>query len=129
MNEIYSAIFTRLDTSLTYNVLGHVPENYSTFPYIKVNPLELSDNDTDTETGFSAVIQIESYSRYPGVKEVGEVQQAVYDLLHRATIADTASYGISTIHQEFSNILTESDGLTRVSVQRFIVIFEPLPQV
>ena len=127
MNEIYTAIFNKLNTDLTQPVLGHVPENYDTFPYVKLHPLELNENDTDTETGFVATVQVSTYSRYRGSKEAGEIQQAIYNLLHRVTMADTASYGFSTIQQSYSNILLDSDGLTRIGVQRFTVIFEPLP--
>jgi hypothetical protein len=127
MNEIYSAIYNKLDTDLTTPVFGHVPENEDGFPFVVVKPLESNNNDTDLETGFSSVVQIESYSRYRGSKEVSDLATSVYNSLHRVALPDTISYGISTIQQEFSNILTESDGLTRVSVQRFRVIFEPLP--
>jgi hypothetical protein len=127
MIEIYSAILNKLDADLVPPVLGHVPENYNTFPYVKVNPLENNNNDTDLETGFSSTIQIETYSQYRGVTEVCGIADDIYNSLHRVTLPDTTSYAFSTIHQEFSNILTESDGLTRVSVQRFTVIFEPIP--
>ena len=127
MIEIYSAIFNKLDTDITTPVYGHVPENESAFPYIKVNPLANDNNDTDLETGFSSIIQIETYSRYRGITEVSGIADEIYNSLHRVSLPDTASYAFSTIHQEFSNILTESDGLTRVSVQRFKVIFEPIP--
>ena len=127
MNEIYSAIYNKLDTDLTTPVFGHVPENEDGFPFVVVKPLESSNNDTDTETGFDAIIQIEAYSRYRGSKEAADLQKQVYDALHRVTLGDTDSYGVSTMQQEFSNIVTDSDGLTRVGVQRFTVIFEPLP--
>lgn len=129
MNEIYTAIYNAIDAAVNTPVLDHVPANYSRFPYVKVNSLKLNNNDTDTENGFRATIQIEAYSRYRGQKEAADINKLIYDALHRATLPDTASFGFSTIHQDFSNILTESDGLTRVSVQRFTVIFEPLPQV
>jgi len=127
MNEIYTAIFNAIDTSTATPVLGHVPENYDTFPYIKVNSLENQENDTDLETGFVSTIQIEVFSRYRGQKECADLQGVIYGALHRVTLPDTVSYGLSTVQQEFSTILTESDGLTRTGVQRFTVIFEPLP--
>jgi len=127
MNEIYAAIYSKLDADLTQPILDHAPENYDTFPYVKLHPLELDENDTDTETGFNATVQVSVYSRYRGSKEAADIQQSIYNSLHRVTLADTASYGISTIQQNYANILTDSDGLTRVGVQRFTVIFEPLP--
>jgi hypothetical protein len=127
MNEIYTAIFSKLNTDLVEPVLGHVPENYDAFPFVKLHPLELNENDTDTETGFSATFNVNCYSRYRGAKEVSELQQSVYNSLHRVALGDTVSYGISTIQQSYSNIVLDSDGLTRIGLQRFTIIFEPLP--
>lgn len=127
MNEIYTSIFSRLSGNLSEPVFGHVPENQETFPYVKVKPLELNENDTDTENGFIATVQINTFSRYRGPKEIVDLQQSIYNLLHRVSLNDTISYSISTIHQDFSNIVTDQDGLTRIGLQRFTIIFEPLP--
>jgi len=127
MIEIQDAIIDKLRTeNPLLCFFAYVEENQKP-PYSVVSFPELDENDTDTEAGFSASVQIESYSRYRGAKEVAEVNKAIYDSLHRVTLSDTDSYGISTIQQSFSSIVTEGDGLTRVSVQRFTVIFEPLP--
>jgi len=126
INEIYSAIYTRLDSQLTRPVFDHVPENENNFPFVRLDPLVLDENGTDTETGFTGTIQVITYSRYKGSKNVSEIMQECYDALHRYAISDTAGYSFSTIHLEFSNILLNDDGLTRHGVQRFRVIFEPL---
>ena len=129
INEIYAAIFTRLSDQLSESVFDHVPENYNTFPYVKIAPPELSENDSDDKPAFTATIQITSYSRAKGSKQAAEIAFNIYSALNRYDMPDTASYGVSTIHQEFSNIITAPDGLTRHSVQRFRIIFELLPEV
>lgn len=130
MNEIFISVYDRLVAQLvtpTVPVLDHVPQDYNTFPYVRIDPMILSEADTDNETGFNATIQIIGFSRYKGTKEASELQLKIYNALHRWTMPDTTSYGVSTITQEFSTIALQNDGLTRQSIQRFNIIFEPLP--
>lgn len=127
INEIYSAIYARVDSQLAQPVFDHVPENYNTFPYIKIGPLELSENDTDDRAGFAATLQITTYSRYKGSSEAATIALNIYNALSRYDMPDTALYGFSTIDQEYSSIITADDGLTRHSVQRFKIFFELLP--
>lgn len=130
MNEIFKTIFDRLVSQLvtpTVPVFDNVPQNFNDFPYVKMDPLALDNNDTDNETGFTGTIQIIGFSRHRGTKEVADLETKIYDALNQWPAPDTASFGISTIHQEFGTIATEPDGLTRQSIQRFRVVFEPLP--
>ena len=127
MIEIQDAIIDKLRTDNPLLCFFAYVEEDQKPPYTTVSFPELDENDTDTEDGFSASVQIASYSRYRGAKQVAEVNKQIYDSLHRVTLSDTDSFGISTIQQSFSSIVTESDGLTRVSVQRFTIFFEPLP--
>jgi hypothetical protein len=126
INEIYNALFDRVDDQLTQDVFDHVPENYNTFPYIKIDPPQIDDNDTDDKAGFTGTIQITAFSRYKGSKEAADIALNIYNALNRYDMPDTSNYGFSTINQEFSNIITADDGLTRHSVQRFRIIFELL---
>lgn len=127
MIEISNAIIEKLKEALPFTeVFSYVPESQEP-PYVQVDYPELDENDTDAENGFISSVQISVFSRYRGMKEAADLQKTIYDTLHRVTLGDTDSYGVSTMQQEFSNIVTDSDGLTRVGVQRFTVIFEPLP--
>ena len=126
INEVFDAIYDRVNAQLTEPVFDHVPENYSTFPYIKIDQPEMSDNDADDKPGFTGTIQITTYSRYKGSKEAADISLNIYNALNRYDMPDTSLYGFSTINQEFSNILTADDGITRHSVQRFRIIFELL---
>lgn len=127
MNEIFEAVYDRLKSQLSVDVFDHVPQDCA-LPYVKIEPLESDNNDTDLETGFSSMMQVIVYSDYRGSKEVGGLNYEIYQALHRFDLADTVSYGISTIYQEFSTIVVENDGITRKSIQRFRILFEPLPQ-
>jgi len=127
VNEIFAAIYTKLNTDLSVNVFDDVPQDKYNFPYVRIDPLVSNEADTDTETGFDSTVQIIAFSQYKGSKEIADLQTEIYNSLHRFAMPDTASFGISTIHQEFSTIALEPDGLTRESIQRFRIIFEPLP--
>ena len=127
MNEIYSAIYTKLNTDLSVSVYDNVPQDGYGFPYVRIDPITLDADDTDTESGFSGTVQIIAFSQYKGSKEIVDLTLDIYNSLHQAVLPEPASYGISTIHQEFSTIALEADGLTRQSIQRFNVVFEPLP--
>lgn len=132
MNEIYVSIQNKLATDLApVSVFDNVPEDNYSFPYVRVDPLVLNNNDTDAERGFDATVQIISFSQSKGSKEVSGLNKQIYDSLHRFALPDTTSFGISALQQEFSTIAMDESGLhkgvTRVSVQRFNVIFEDLP--
>ena len=127
MNEIYSAIYTKLAADLTPAVYDDVPQDKYNFPYVRLDPITLNQADTDTETGFNATVQVIGFSQYEGSKEIVTMAADIYNSLHRWAFPDTTSFGISTINQEFSAVALESDGVTRQSIQRFNVIFEPLP--
>ena len=130
MNEILTAIFARLDSELTAPVYDHVPQDPtdSDYPYVKLGSLEPEDNGTDTETGFMLELEIFAYSRYRGMKEINDLDDQIYAALHRWAMPDTASYGISSIRERVRSVIMLDDGLTRESVQRIEIIFEPLPQ-
>lgn len=127
MIEVQNLIISTLKTAMPFSeILSYVEEN-ETPPYVHVSYLDSGENDTDTEEGFISDVLISTYSRYRGFKEVADLQKQIYDTLHRVTLPATDNFCVSTIQQESSNIETDSDGLTRVGVQRFTVIFEPLP--
>lgn len=130
MNEIFKAIYDRLTAQLTPVVYDHVPQDLNVYPFVRLDPVQPVPNDTDTETGFIAEIQVISYSRnenYEGNKEIVDLTDSIYNALHRYALPDTANFGISGINETFRSISTDADGLTRIGAQRYNIIFEPLP--
>ena len=57
------------------------------FPYVVFGPAHIVPHDTKTETGFEQIIVLNIWSRYRGGKETRAIFQALYDALHRATLA------------------------------------------
>lgn len=129
MNEIYKGVFDKLRTDLatTIAIYDDVPQDVYNFPYVRIDPLTLNNLDRDNITGFSATVQIIAFSQVKSSVEIVDLATQIYNSLHRFAFPDTASFAVSTIHQEFSTIALESDGITRQSIQRFNIIFEPLP--
>lgn len=110
------------------SIFDHVPQSFdpsdnSQFPYVRITAPQDTENDTDTELGFTSVVNIHTWSRYRGNKEAGEVMEQIYNALHRQALTAT-DYGVSGIHQEYSEIMLDPDGITRHGVQRFRIFYE-----
>lgn len=129
MIELQTAIYNKLTAALTVPVYDHVPQvndagDNSDFPYVRIEAPRNNENDTDNDLGFDTTVQLHVWSRYRGNKQTAELQQAIYNALHRQALTVTG-YGVSDIFQEFSEILLDPDGITRHGVQRFRVYYEP----
>lgn len=127
MNEIFKAIYDRLTLLLTEPVFDHVPQDENNYPFVRVDNIQPVTNDTDTETGFIATVQIVGFSRYRGSKEINNLSDSVYAALNRWDMPNTTTYGITGINETFRQLAVQPDGLTRNSVQQYEIIFEPLP--
>lgn len=127
MNEILEAIYNRLTSLLSVDVYDQTPQDRNSFPYVQLNVPSTDENDTDLENGFNASVDIVSYSRYRGSKEINDLVKEIYDALHRWDFPDTASYCISIIQQVASGVTRSPDGITRDSIQTFKIIFENKP--
>ena len=106
-------------------VYDHVDQG-SAFPYVVIGEDSAAEFDTDTEIGAESSITIHTWSRYKGRQETKEIQQMIYDILHRAelTITDAKFYGLDW---QFSDSFLEPDGETRHGVMRFRLLYDSLP--
>lgn len=128
MNEIFVAIYERLSAQVSRPVFDHVPQDYDDYPYIEMEMISDAGNDTDTENGFNSTIQIVTYSRYRGGKELSDLQTEIYNALQLYKIGDTANFGVSGgLQQTIKTGFKQPDGITRKGVQRFQLFYEQLP--
>lgn len=97
----------------------------SDFPYVVIGEWTMTQNDTDTDTGFDATLTLHTWSRQRDYQECQRVMTEVYNALHRHTGWVVPGYGVSGIHQEFSDLMRDPDGITRHGVQRYRIYFEP----
>jgi len=130
--QLQVALFNKLNVSAITNIVrgvyDHVPQaadagDDSQFPYITIGEARINEFDTDEVLGFDASCVIHVWSRQRGRKQVKQIQDVIYQLLHRANLA-IVGYDLITIDQEFAESFVDSDGLTRHGVQQFRVLFQ-----
>lgn len=114
--------------SLIDAVYDHVPqadrpEDDAKFPFVTIGEVQLNEFDTDDVLGFEAMTTVHVWSRSRGRREVKEVQDVIYDILHRAELAIAGARFVSC-DQQYAESFVEPDGLTRHGVQRFRVLFD-----
>jgi hypothetical protein len=132
MNEIYAAIFTRLNSQITeYPIFDYVPQDQQ-YPYIQVGELDAANDDTQTNIGYNSTIVIMAFADYKGYKDINAMSELIFNALHRYVMPDTATYGISTIHREFYTTVVGSSGVSKMAnvrqgISRYRIIFEVLP--
>jgi hypothetical protein len=134
--ELQKSVFARLDGStaikaVVKGIYDHVPQPVDSgddtqFPYITIGADTVREFDTDDVLGFDARVEIHVWSRQRGRKQTKELQDLIYDRMHRATLTIAGYHFISCDH-EFSDSFVDPDGLTRHGVQQFRVLADKLP--
>jgi len=104
-------------------VFTHTPQDFNGYPYIVVSDILLNGDDNDADLGFEGVINIHTWSDKRDLLYVGNLQKAIYDALHHVDIPMTG-YTTVELHQEYSNILLDPDGITMHGIQRYRIILQ-----
>lgn len=141
MIELQTAIFEKLSSDVTLqgllssytysngqtvpSVFTHLPQSddNAVFPCIVIDYPKLNQNDTDTTIGFDCTLLIHSWSVERTFKQCADIQTALYNSLHRATLT-ISSFKFSGISCEFNEILLDPDGISRHGIQRFRIFIE-----
>lgn len=101
-------------------IYDHAPPG-AAFPYLVFGPIQITPYDTKTEIGFEQIVTLNVWSRYRGSKEVKDILQATYDVLHRASLSVTSEVDL-TCEFHSAEIAPENDGLTYSAAVRYSVI-------
>ena len=104
-------------------VFTHVPQDLNDYPYVVLFEAGLDGDDNDCFLGFDGTLNIHSWTDQRDMAVVGNIQKAIYDVLHHAELAMTG-YELVELHQEFSTILRDPDGITLHGVQRYRIILQ-----
>lgn len=127
--ELQKAIFTALDGNVTgidsasVSVYDDVPEN-TPYPYVILGEETSSNSGTKSLDAIEHTLTLHVWSQYRGRREIKEIMQSVYSLLHNTAITVTGA-SLVNIRQEFNNTLMENDGITRHGIMRFrAVVFD-----
>ena len=107
-------------------VFTHAPEDKTLqYPYLVLFDVGLDGDDNDAHLGFDGVLNLHSWSDSRDMATVGNIQKAIYDILHHAEFTMTG-YNLVDIHQEFSTILRDPDGITLHGVQRYRISLQTI---
>ena len=127
--ELQKAIYSTLSGSVTgidgasVSVYDDVPEG-TAYPYVVIGEETSANDGTKDIDAVEYTLTLHVWSQYRGRREIKEIMQSVYDLLHDAAIT-VAGASLANIRQEFNNTLMENDGITRHGVMRFrAVVFD-----
>jgi hypothetical protein len=127
--NLQKAIYDTLSASAvgiggaSVSVFDEVPDG-TAYPYIVIGEETTANNGTKDVDAVDYTLTIHVWSQYRGRREIKEIMQSVYDLLHDSAIS-VAGASLANIRQEFSNTLMENDGITRHGVMRFrAVVFD-----
>ena len=119
--QLQTAIFQALENiSEPVYAMGSVPDNV-TDRYVVLGEKTLNEWDTDGLTGFDVTMTIHTWDTSAANRSfvaLENLQQSIYDLLHRATLI-TNGYNVIGVEQEMCEPMLDPDGLTRHGVQRF----------
>lgn len=121
-SNLQTAIYGQLSgdsalTALVTGVFDDVPEN-TNYPFVRIGEETILDNSTKDLQGQEITITIHAYSEYRGKREVKQILDAIYDALHDSDMI-VSNANLINFRFEFSDIVTESDGITRHGVMRF----------
>jgi len=127
--NLQKAIYDTLSASAvgigseSVSVFDEVPDG-TAYPYIVIGEETTANNGTKDVDAVDYTLTIHVWSQYRGRREIKEIMQSVYDLLHDSAIT-VAGASLANIRQEFSNTLMENDGITRHAIMRFrAVVFD-----
>lgn len=127
--NLQKAIYSTLNGSVTgiddasVSVFDDVPEE-TAYPYVVIGEETTSDFGTKTLDGVEHTISVHVWSQYRGRREIKEIMESCYNLLHNADITVEGASLINVRH-EFATTLSENDGITRHGAMRFrVVVFD-----
>lgn len=129
--ELQEAIYARLNETAALKAIAdavydHVPQD-AAFPYVVVGEDLATPANVDDSLDTDHVAQVHTWSRYRGRTETKQIQQTVYNALHRKPLTvENANYVDCNMESEESFL--DDDGLTRHGVQLFRFFLDEVTQ-
>lgn len=125
-NELQSALLTALKADATLaaivdtRVYDNVPQK-TDYPYVAIGDDTFGDLGSHTFKGMEITVNIHCWSQYAGRKQVKQMMEAIYDLLHEGTLT-LSGHTVVFSRFEFAETMKDPDGVTHHGIQRFRVI-------
>ena len=119
---IYSTLSgdNTLTNTLGAGVFDEVLEN-ATYPFVSLGEETAIDYSTKDLNGGEYTINIHVWSQYKGSKQTKEIMDRIHDLLHDSSLS-VSGFNLINLRFEFSDIMRDTDGVTRHGVMRFRAI-------
>lgn len=113
--ELQRALYTRLNgASIGADVFDIAPQaanggDLSAFPFVTIGRIIITEWDTQTKLGVSALCRIHTWSRTATLLECKTVQGAIYTALHRQELTVTGFANVSLLRED-TDCFPEQDG-------------------
>jgi hypothetical protein len=122
MNTIQAHIYSTVDTAVSLEVFSFVPQDQS-FPFVVVEPVNVNQEDTSTETAYKAMFSVRIFSTDRTTFNISNIQDSIFTALHHTKV-DLTGFAIVSIQQQIRNI--QSDGDIHIGYQRFRLNYEEI---
>jgi len=121
--EVQKAVYSLLDGASISGVVSIVDNpktevSAADYPFIEIGSSQTIPADAGGDTGKDEFIDIHTWSRYRGQKEVKNIMGAVYDALHHQSLTVTGR-NTAFCWLDDERVIDAPDGLTRHGVQTF----------
>lgn len=113
--ELQKALYSRLNgASIGADVYDVAPQSANggdagAFPYVTIGRIIMSEADTQTTTGVSALCRIHTFSRTGATLECKTVQGAIYTALHKQELTVTGFNNFSLLRED-TDCFPDEDG-------------------
>ena len=103
-----------------FDTAPYLPEGApsTSFPYVVMGNDTAVAFDTDDQLGATITVSLHFWSRAEGFNQVKTIMQAAYDRLNRAALSKAGYVVLDCLH-EFSEAMTDPDGVTKHGIQRY----------
>lgn len=127
-DNLQAAIYTALTNSgaladlVSSRIYDNVPQE-TVYPYVAIGDDTINDGGSHTAFGHETTVTIHAWSQYAGRKEVKQIMEAIYDLLHQGEgNLSLSGHRVILCRREFAETLIDPDGRTHHGISRFRVI-------
>ena len=93
------------------------------FPYVTIGDISVNEFDTDDSNGFDCELVIKCYSRTGGRLQAKQIQDAIYNELHKQDLNVNHSV---MLYQQMTRVDLEPDGKTYQGIQMFRFVVDML---
>ena len=125
--DLQSAIYTllngdsKLDSLVGNNQIYDIVPLDSSYPYVVIGNINTNNEGTATLDGNEYLVDIDVWSRYRGKKEISEISERIYNLLHDQSLSVSGASHVMTRASSVQTLVA-GDGITRHGIISLSII-------